>query len=182
LKKVLIESNLGESLIGGGLSDELLQSTFSVGLKGVKEESVSAVEQLVLSTIASLSETGFEQDAIDAAVNTLEFRLREFNTGGFPRGLSIMLSMLPNWIYDKNPFDGIRFESALSELKRDLAEGKPVFQDLLKNYFISNNHRLTVEAVPDEELEARREKEETSKLEAIKSQLSTQQIDEVLTY
>jgi Zn-dependent M16 (insulinase) family peptidase len=39
-------------------------------------------------------------------------------------------------------------------LKEDLAAGKPVFQDLLKKYLISNQHRVTVEAVPDLELEA----------------------------
>ena len=34
VRKILTESQLGESVTGGGLSDELLQSTFSVGLKG----------------------------------------------------------------------------------------------------------------------------------------------------
>ena len=35
LRKVLTESQLGESVTGGGLSDELLQATFGIGLKGV---------------------------------------------------------------------------------------------------------------------------------------------------
>jgi hypothetical protein len=50
-------------------------------------------------------------------MNTFEFRLREFNTGGFPRGLSVMLSMMSEWIYDKNPVDGITFEAPLQSLK-----------------------------------------------------------------
>lgn len=73
----MTESQLGESVTGGGLSDELLQSTFSVGLKGVKEEDVGKVEELVLATMTKLAEVGFEQDAIQAALNTMEFRLRE---------------------------------------------------------------------------------------------------------
>ena len=97
---------LGDSVTGGGLSDELIQSTFSAGLKGVKAEDVDKVERLVTSTIEKLSVAGFEQSAIDAAMNTFEFRLREFNTGSFPRGLSVMLSMMSQWIYDKNPADG----------------------------------------------------------------------------
>ena len=28
---------------------------------------------------------GFEADAIEASLNTIEFSLREFNTGGFPK-------------------------------------------------------------------------------------------------
>ena len=34
---------LGESVTGGGLSDELLQATYGVGLKGVKKENVDKV-------------------------------------------------------------------------------------------------------------------------------------------
>ncbi len=33
LRKALTDSGLGESVIGGGLSSELLQNTFSIGLK-----------------------------------------------------------------------------------------------------------------------------------------------------
>lgn len=94
LRKELIQSNLGESMIGGGLSDELLQATFSVGLKGVLPENVPKVEELILRCLQDLTVKGFEADAIEAAINTMEFKLREFNTGGFPRGLSLMLGMV----------------------------------------------------------------------------------------
>ena len=33
-----------------------------------------------------------------ASMNTVEFSLREFNTGGFPKGLSLMLAVMPNWL------------------------------------------------------------------------------------
>lgn len=33
LRKALTDSGLGESVIGGGLSSELLQNTYSIGLK-----------------------------------------------------------------------------------------------------------------------------------------------------
>ena len=45
----------------------------------------------------------------------------EFNTGGFPKGLAIMLGMVNHWIYDKPALDGVRFEAPLKELKDDLA-------------------------------------------------------------
>jgi presequence protease len=40
LRKALTDSGLGSSVIGGGLSDELLQATWSIGLKGVAPEKV----------------------------------------------------------------------------------------------------------------------------------------------
>ena len=74
LRKILTESQLGESVAGGGLSDELIQSTFGVGLKGVAAENVKKVEELVLSSLESIAKTGFEEDAIRASINTIEFK------------------------------------------------------------------------------------------------------------
>ena len=51
----------------------------------------------------------------------------EFNTGGFPKGLAIMLGMVNHWIYDKPALDGVRFEAPLKALKDDLAVSLLVF-------------------------------------------------------
>jgi Zn-dependent M16 (insulinase) family peptidase len=91
LRKALMESGLGESMIGGGMEDELRQPQFSIGLKGVAEEDIPKVEELVFSTLKQLAEDGFSPEAVEASMNTIEFSLRENNTGSFPRGLSLML-------------------------------------------------------------------------------------------
>jgi Zn-dependent M16 (insulinase) family peptidase len=121
----------------------------------VKPEDVDKVEALVIASLEKAVAEGFDKDAIKAAMNGLEFNLREFNTGSFPRGLSLMLGLLSQWIYDRDPFSGVRFESALKELKDDIAAGKPIFQELITKYVLSNDHRVTVEAKPDVDLEAR---------------------------
>eukprot|EP01039_Chlorochromonas_danica_P003801 gene3802-4151_t len=180
LRKVLVESNLGESVTGGGLSDELIQTTFSVGLKGVKKENTEAVHALVLKTLEKLSEEGFSSDAIEAAVNSLEFRLREFNTGSFPKGLSVMLGMLQHWIYDRNPLDGVSFEQPLQALKNDIKAGKPIFQELLKKYLVQNNHRVVVEMIPDAELENRVTAEEEAHLATIKDSFTAQELEKIV--
>ena len=48
LRRALTESGLGESIIGGGLSDELRQPTFSLGLKGVDPANAQKVCSLCL--------------------------------------------------------------------------------------------------------------------------------------
>jgi Zn-dependent M16 (insulinase) family peptidase len=50
LRKALMERGLGAA-VTGGLSDELLRGTFSVGLKGIHPENVSKVEQLIYETL-----------------------------------------------------------------------------------------------------------------------------------
>lgn len=91
LRKILLESNFGDAIVGGGVEDELLQPQFSIGLKGVAQDDISKVEELVMNTLESLAKDGFTTEAVEASMNTIEFSLRENNTGSFPRGLSLML-------------------------------------------------------------------------------------------
>lgn len=87
-----------------------------------------------------------------------------------------MLGMMNNWIYDKNPVEGVLFEAPLKALKEDLASGVPVFQNLIKKYFVSNQHRVTVEMKPDLELEEKQRLEEESRLARAKESMSEQQV------
>jgi hypothetical protein len=92
---------------------------------------------------------------------SIEFQLREFNTGSFPRGLSLMLGSMSNWIYERDPTSNIKFESALAALKSDLeSRGDSVFTGLLKRFLIENTHRSTIEMVPDTALEKKQVDEE----------------------
>jgi hypothetical protein len=100
-------------MVGFGLEDELRQPTFAIGLKGVSTEDIPKVEKLIFDTLASIAEEGFTQAAIDSSVNTIEFSLRENNTGRFPRGLSLMLRSLAAWLYDGDPIEPLRYEQPL---------------------------------------------------------------------
>jgi len=181
LRKTLMESGLGDSITGGGLSDELLQATFSIGLKGIDPKNVEKTEDLILETIAKITQEGFEDDAVKASMNSIEFQLREFNTGSFPRGLSLMLGSMSNWIYERDPTENIKFEKALEGLKEDLdARGSDVFTDLLKKFLINNTHRSTIEMIPDTTLEEKQVLEEKKKLASIKDKMTDDELDDII--
>jgi Zn-dependent M16 (insulinase) family peptidase len=74
----------------------------------VDAANVDAVEALVLDKLAELAKSGFSEGAVEAAINTTEFALRENNTGSFPRGLSLMLRSMGAWIYDRDPYTPIQ--------------------------------------------------------------------------
>ena len=75
------------------------------------------VEELVLSELEKLKKSGFTNTAVEAALNSIEFDLRENNTGSFPRGLSLMLRSMSTWIYDKDPFQPLQWTDALEHFK-----------------------------------------------------------------
>ncbi|OAY39086.1 presequence protease 1, chloroplastic/mitochondrial [Manihot esculenta] len=181
LRKILLESGLGDAIVGGGMEDELLQPQFSIGLKGVSEEDIHKVEELIMSTLKKLSEEGFETDAVEASMNTIEFSLRENNTGSFPRGLSLMLRSIGKWIYDRDPFEPLKYEKPLMALKARIAEegSKSVFSPLIEKFILNNPHRVTVEMRPDPEKATRDEAAEREILEKLKAGMTEEDLAEL---
>ncbi|KAF8058036.1 PREP1 [Scenedesmus sp. PABB004] len=180
LRKALNDSSLGAALVGGGIDDELKQPIFSVGLKGVDPGSVGKVEALVLDQLNQLSVAGFTPGAVEAAVNTIEFSLRENNTGSFPRGLSLMLRAVGAWIYGRDPYTPIQWEDALSHFKARLSGGDDVFGPLITKYLLNNPHRVTVVMLPDTALAAKTEADEKARLDAIRAKLSEDDLKQVV--
>ena len=78
---------------------------------------VRQVEQLIFSELEKLKKDGFSSSAVEAALNSIEFDLRENNTGRFPRGLSLMLRSMSSWIYDKDPFQPLQWTDSLEHFK-----------------------------------------------------------------
>uniref|UniRef100_A0ACD5ZJ08 Uncharacterized protein n=1 Tax=Avena sativa TaxID=4498 RepID=A0ACD5ZJ08_AVESA len=181
LRRILLESGLGEAIVGGGVEDELLQPQFSIGLKGVSEENIEKVEELVMQILKNLAEEGFASEAVEASMNTIEFSLRENNTGSFPRGLSLMLRSMGKWIYDMDPFEPLKYEQPLQHLKARIAEkgSKAVFSPLIEKYILKNAHRVTVEMQPDPEKASRDEAAEKEILKQVKSSMTQEDLAEL---
>ncbi len=180
LRKALIDSGLGEDLTASGLEEQLRQMTFSVGLKGIIPDQAGHVEELILRTLTDLASEGIDPATVEASINTTEFRLRELNTGGFPRGLVLMLWSLSAWIYDRDPIDPLYYQAPLESIKRRLRAGEPVFEDLLGKYLLQNHHRTTVLLRPDEAVRPGEEAREKARLEQARSRMSAGEIDQVV--
>nr|XP_016502803.1 PREDICTED: presequence protease 1, chloroplastic/mitochondrial-like [Nicotiana tabacum] len=181
LRKILLESGLGDAIVGGGIEDELLQPQFSIGLKGVAEENIQKIEELVMSTLEGLAEKGFDSDAVEASMNTIEFSLRENNTGSFPRGLALMLRSIGKWIYDMDPFEPLKYQKPLEALKARIAKegSKAVFAPLIDQYILRNPHRVTVEMQPDPKKASREEEIEKETLDKVKASMTQEDLAEL---
>ena len=172
LRKALIDSGLGEDLAGYGLDNELRQMFFSTGLKGIRSEDEARVEELVLASLQEIAASGFSPETVEAGVNSVEFGLRENNTGSFPRGLNIMLRAMRTWLHDGDPVTAMTFEQELETLKERIRQGEPVFENLIRDWFLKNTHRTRVCLVPDFKQEARLEQEEQARLDRRAASLS----------
>ncbi len=179
LRKALIESGLGEDITGGGIETHMIQMTFSIGLKGVESKNMEQAEALVLQTLKELADNGIDREDIDAALNSYEFDLRENNTGGFPRGLSLFLKSLNTWNYDADPLALVAFEAPMQSLKKK-AESEGYFEQLIRELLVDNTHRSTVVLVPDSEFSDRIEGAEKERLALAKSKMSESELQKII--
>jgi presequence protease len=178
LRKALLDSGLGEDLIDAAYWDELRQPLFVTGLKGVRAANYDRVEPLVLDTLENLVRSGIDPATVDAALNTIEFALRE--NGTWARGVSTILRSLETWLYEGDPIAALAFEQPLLAVRAGLAENPRYFEDFIEQYLLTNPHRSTVQHLPDAELLARQEADEKTRLGKIRSGLGDEQLQTIL--
>jgi hypothetical protein len=180
LKKALLDSGLGEDLAGIGMENELRHFIFSTGLKGTRQRHAKKIEKLILDTLESLARDGIDPDMVAASMNTIEFRLRENNTGAYPVGIALMRRVLTTWIHDEDPFKLLAFEGPLNEIKQRLASDPRYFEALIQAHLLDNTHRTTLRLKPDPELGKRFDEEEKARLVKIRESLNETQIAELV--
>jgi hypothetical protein len=179
LRKALIDSGLGEDLAGVGFDSDLRQMMFSTGLRGIKVENAGQIQDLILSTLRDLAEKGIDPDTVASSLNTIEFGLRESNTGSFPRGLALMLWSLESWLYDRDPIAPLAFEAPLNTIKRKVAQGN-FFEDMIRVHLLANPHRATVLLKPDPTLDLKRMEKERERLEKARQAMTTADLQEII--
>ncbi len=171
LYKALIDSGLGED-VTGGMEAELRQMYFSAGLKGIAVENKDQVETLIFETLRRLTAQGLDPHSIEAALNTVEFRLREKNTGSYPRGLSVMFGALTTWLHGGDPLAPLAYEAPLATVKERAQNQPRYFEAMIVRYLLENAQRTTVVLAPDSEIGKREEEAEKKRLAETAAKMS----------
>jgi len=180
LRKVLIDSDLGEDLTGVGLETQIRQLFFSTGMKGVEPGDEDEVLELIEKTLRDLAARGIDPKTIEATINTEEFHFREMNTGSFPRGLSVMIAALQTWLYGRDPLSPLRYQKPLESIKQRIKSGEKYFESLITKWLLNNPHRTVLILKPDSDLKNRLDREETALLAEQKKNWSPTQIEGII--
>lgn len=180
LRLALVESGLGEDLTGSGFSGYTREASFGTGLKGVALENVAAVEQLIYDTLAALVKDGIDPLTIEMALNTVEFQMREFNTGRFPKGLAIFIDLLPNWVHEGDPMAWLDFVGRVNYVREQYAANPRFFEQMIERYFIHNPHRVTLILEPDAQWSEKRAAQEQARLDAERAAMTDADIQRIL--
>ena len=145
LKRKIMESGLAGDSYGAPNLD-ILQPTFSIMCKHVREENIEPLIELINTELKRIVKEGFDKKLIEATLNSREFFYREGQMQGFPKGLYYAWTMYGAWNHGADPLYALKFESLLKELRRGLTE--PYYEKLLEASMLNNPHHSVVVLKP----------------------------------
>lgn len=178
LKQALIHAGIGKD-IESSYDNSIQQPIFSIIAHNANEEEGERFCQVIRETLQDICDNGLPEKAMRAAINYLEFQLRESDFGRYPKGLMYGLKSFDSWLYDdKAPFIHIKVEETLGFMKRGLENG--FFERTIRTYLLDNPHHSIVVLKPERGLHAKEEAELREQLADYKRSLSKQQLENII--
>jgi Zn-dependent M16 (insulinase) family peptidase len=177
LKKALIDAELGKDVFGQ-FEPSMVQPVFSIVVKNSNRNKAERFKTVVHETLRRLVREGIDKKLIEASINIKEFRLREADFRGFPKGLVYCIQSMDSWLYDSDPFVHLEYEPALKEIKKALTNR--YLEGLIERYILDNSHCAHVIVEPQKGLTEKKEREIEKQLSQYKETLSRPELKELV--
>lgn len=179
IHQALVDAGIGKDILGG-YDNGTLQPIFSVIAKGTERAREKEFVDIIRRVCKEQAEGALDHESVLAVINRTEFRVREADFSGYPKGLMYGLTALDSWLYDERvPFLHLDVLRILDELKEDLKKG--YFEDLIQKYLLDNSHASVVTIEAQKGLTREREEALRKKLADYKATLSETQLEELIT-
>lgn len=179
VQKALQEANIGKEIYAI-YENGIKQPYFSVVAKGANIEDEKRFVEIIEDTFQKQSVEGINKAALEAALNYYEFKQREADFGGYPKGLLYGLQSLDSWLYDeKQPFLHVDALEYFEKLHSLINEG--YFEKLVSEGILNNSHASIVSVVPDKKIAEIKEQNFIKKMAAYKATLSKEELEKIIT-
>jgi Zn-dependent M16 (insulinase) family peptidase len=177
LKKALLEAGLGKDVLGR-IDNGILQPIFSVIVKNSNEDKKEEFQKVVIDTLEKLVQDGLDKKLVEASINIIEFRMREADFHGFPKGLFYYIKSMESWLYDSHPALHLEFDPTLEKVKAALTTD--YFEDIIREYLLNNTHRSLLVVKPKKGLGEQKAEEVRKKLREHKQSLNMEEIRQII--
>ncbi len=157
LSRCILEKGLAEN-VSMQVVDGVLQPWVLLDVQNFTKENLPVVEETIRTTLCRLAE-GLDREQLVAQMANLEFKLREADFGGMPRGLVFGIRALESWLYGGDPAAHMVIGDVFDRLREKLEQG--YFEDLLRRMLMKNKHSAQIVMEPSHSLgQERREAEQ----------------------
>ena len=178
LKQALLDAQIGSDIMSS-YDDGVRQPVFSVIAKYADVTDQDRFLSVIRETLTRIAEQGVDPKAIEAAVNSMEFRFREADYGNIPKGLMYGISVFGSWLYDETkPFDYVCQLDDYNWLREQIGTG--YYEQVIRTWLLDNPHTSLVILKPQAGLTGEADERLRRKLQAFKDSLTKEQIAELI--
>ncbi|KAJ3213672.1 Presequence protease, mitochondrial [Dinochytrium kinnereticum] len=169
--KELIETNIGTDYAPStGYDRTAKETSFSIGLQGIKESDVERVENKIYKVFETLANTGFPKERVESALHQLELGIRH-RKANFGMGLGQYV--IHHWIHGGSPIEAMEISQNIQKL-REALNTPGFFEERIRKYFLENRHRLIFIMKPSETYSVQVEESEKKRLDEKVAALSVE--------
>ena len=162
LTHTVLETGLAEDVILS-VNTSIPQPWMMLEVRNVKKDGIETVKNKVRSELEKLAQ-GLDREVIEAVMANMEFRMRERDYGGYPKGLIFGIDMLDSWMYGGEPEMNLEVGTLFEDLKKKLDAG--YFEKLLRSIFLENPHEASLTLVPSHTAGQKRAEKEQARIAA----------------
>ncbi len=176
LRKAIIDSKLGADIVFSGASSIGPAATFYIALKGSEADRVEAFTQLVNDTLTQIADSEIDSEKVEAAFQQATYHYQEV-ASMFP--LRMLYRVIEGWIYEKDPDTFLKMGESLTDVREQWLENPSIFNQLIRERFIENPHRLTNVLSPDRDMQAKTDAELVERMKETRSQLTDKEVERI---
>lgn len=181
IKEALLKAGIGECIItiDEMNMDPTKQMLFPIVVKNADSGMKDKFKEIVLSTLKELVKNGIDENQLQAAINTVEFNLREADPWRIAnKGIQYNEKVLDSWIYDGEPLAHLKYEKNLNDIKEAIKDR--YFENFIEKNMVKNSHCSLVVLNPKKGLENEKNKALEEKLEKYRISLSEEDLQKLI--
>ncbi|MCD8382241.1 MAG: insulinase family protein [Clostridiales bacterium] len=166
LKKALLEQGLAEDVEFQSW-DGIQQRYVLLVVRHTDERRQAQVWQTVERVLREQADGGLDRSRVASILNRMEFKARERDMGGFPKGLALALDCAESWLYGGDPAQNLQCGALYASLREKLAQG--YFEDFIRSGLLECPHQAAVCLLPSATLGEEKARRERERLAAVKA-------------
>lgn len=177
LKQAILSKGLGEDVYFD-IQDGILQPYVEIDVINTDLDKEEEIDRTIRELLEGIVKYGLDKEELEAVLNQREFKAKERDFGGAPKGLVFALSSLDSWLYGGDPMRSICFSELFNSLREKIHTS--YYEDLLKDAILDSRHCAKVLLKPSNALGEQKQRNEKEKLAKISESWSEEEKQEIL--
>ncbi len=172
LKKALLEANLAQN-VECRIDDDNIIPALHIYLQKTNPNKKEEFKQVFEEKVRELVEKGIDKDLLLASINHLEFKDKELDVGGTPKGLLFAMIMMGSFNYDGALSSHLEFSKYYHKFRQEI--DNHYFEKILEKYILNSKHCVQVVLKPSKTLGEQKQKEMDEKMKHLKETMSQEE-------